>query len=217
MKKKQRCYKYLILIFLGLAGLNGMAQKSSKLKLGFNTLRGDNVVDMAFGTAVPNGDYSNPMFEIYMHFGYKRYVVPHLNINFSYNKFNIAFKDAFNEGYMSFDVNLEGTIFPDKKFTPYVFVGGGVNASNYFEQSEAKAQGGLGVEYLISDKIGIKLFSDYNLLFSDELDGRIYGNSDDVYWRMALGLNYYFGGSKRKVKTDRNEPTIINSNPIINN
>jgi curli production assembly/transport component CsgG len=33
---------------------------------------------------------------------------------------------------------------------------------------------------------------------------------------MAVGLNFYFGGSKRKVKTNENEPTIINSNPIIN-
>jgi curli production assembly/transport component CsgG len=174
-------------------------------------------VDVAFGTAVPNGDFSDPMFEVYMRIGYKRYIIPHLNINFSYNKFNIAYKDTFNNGFMSFDVNIEGTVFPDKKFTPYIYAGAGLNAANYFEQSEAKTQVGLGLEYIISDKIGVKLFSDYNMLFSDELDGRIYGDSNDVYWRMALGLNFYFGDTKKKTKIDENDPTIINSNPIINN
>lgn len=210
-------FKLIIFILIGFSGLKGLAQESTNSKSEFDVLRGNNVIDVALGTAVPNGDYADPLFEIYFRIGYKRYIIPHLNVNFSYNKFNIAFKDVSNDGFMSFDVNIEGTIFPYKRFSPYVYVGGGLNASNYFKQSEAKAQGGLGLEYIISDKIGVKLFSDYNMLFSDELDGRIYGEADDVYWRMAFGLNFYFGGAKRKEKINENEPTIINSNPIINN
>lgn len=216
MKKRQLQVQCLFILLIGLSGFNGWAQKKAVLKQEFHSLRGNNVVDVAIGSSVPNGDYANAMFEIYMHLGYKRYIIPYLNVNLSYNKFNLAYKDVLNEGFMSFDVNLETTLFPYSRFSPYAYIGGGLNAANYFDQTAAKMQGGLGLEYIVTDKIGVKLYSDYNYVYSDELDGRIYGESDDVYWRMALGLNFYFGGSKRKVKTDENEPTIINSNPIIN-
>lgn len=216
MKKRQLQVQCLFILLIGLSGFNGWAQKKAVLKQEFHSLRGNNVVDVAIGSSVPNGDYANAMFEIYMHLGYKRYIIPHLNVNLSYNKFNLAYKDVLNEGFMSFDVNLETTLFPYSRFSPYAYIGGGLNAANYFDQTAAKMQGGLGLEYILTDKIGVKLYSDYNYVYSDELDGRIYGESDDVYWRMALGLNFYFGGSKRKVKTNENEPTIINSNPIIN-
>ena len=217
MVKKNTYIKFFVSIIMGLIALNGFAQKHKYSKSDFYLYRGDNVVDVAFGTAVPNGDYSDPMFEFYMHLGYKRYITPHLNINVSYNKFNLAYKDVTNDGFMSFDVNFEGLIFPHKRFSPFAYVGGGLNAANYFEQSDAKIQGGVGVEYIFTDNIGVTLFSDYNYIFSDNLDGKVFGDANDVYWRMAIGFNFYFGGSKRKVKTNENEPTIINSNPIINN
>ncbi|MCX7551950.1 Curli production assembly/transport component CsgG [Xanthomarina sp. F2636L] len=216
MKKRQLFVQWFFVVFIGLSGLNVWAQKKSNFKQEFYHLRGNNAIDMAVGSSVPNGDYANPEFEIYFHVGYKRYIIPYLNVNFSYNKFNLAYQDVLNEGFMSFDVNVESTIFPNKRFSPYIYVGGGLNAANYFDQIDAKMQGGLGLEYIVTDKIGLKLFSDYNYVYSDELDGRIYGDSDDVYWRMALGMNFYFGSSKRKVKTKANVPTVINSNPIIN-
>jgi curli production assembly/transport component CsgG len=217
MKKKQIQFQLIFVILIGFTSINSLAQDSPNSKQKFNNLRANNVIDAAIGTSVPNGDYANPMFEIYMHIGYKRYIIPYLNINFSYNKFNLAYKDVQNDGFMSFDVNVESTIFPNNRFSPYVYVGGGLNAANYFDQTAAKMQVGLGLEYMLADKIGAKLYSDYNYVYSDELDGKIAGEADDIYWRMAVGLNFYFGGSKRKVKTDDNKPTIINSNPIINN
>ncbi|HLV15314.1 MAG TPA: hypothetical protein VKY41_09055 [Xanthomarina sp.] len=217
MKNSNHYIKLLFILSFGLGCcFNAWAQKSKYNQREFNKLRANNVVEGAFGSAVPNGDYPDPMFEVFMRIGYKRYVINHLNINVSYNKFNLAFKDVFNEGFMSFDVNLEATLFPYDKFTPYIYVGGGVHASNYLKTSEAKMQGGVGLEYIISDGVGVKIFSDYNEVFSDEVDGNVYGASNDVYWRMAIGLNFYFGASKRKVKSKRNVPTIINSNQIIN-
>jgi curli production assembly/transport component CsgG len=217
MKKIKLQFQFIFVILISLTSFSSLAQDTSNSKQEFYTLRGNNVVDAAIGSAVPNGDYPNPMFEIYMHIGYKRYIIPYLNINFSYNKFNLAYKDVQNNGFMSFDFNVEYTLFPNNKFSPYVYAGGGLNAANYFDQTAAKMQVGLGLEYMLADKIGLKLYSDYNYVYSDELDGKISGAADDIYWRMAVGLNFYFGGSKGKVKTDTNQPTIINSNPIIDN
>ncbi|MEZ4856354.1 MAG: Curli production assembly/transport component CsgG [Gelidibacter sp.] len=183
--------------------------------LNFYQYRGTNVVTAVVGTSIMNGDLENPQFEIYSAIGYKRYIIPYLNVCFSYNKFNLAYKDIYNEGFMSFDLNMESTLFPDKKCSPFIFAGGGYNASNYFKQTAMKVQGGGGLEYIITDGFGIKLQMDYNYVFSDELDGKVFGASNDVYWRLAFGVNFYFGGQDRKEKLLKGQPTIINSNPII--
>lgn len=197
---------------------SGESENHEKLKTTqFYILRGTNAIDLAIGSSVLNGDFADPMFEAFGHFGYKRYIFPYLNINISYNKFNLANKDVFNEGFMSFDLNLESAIFPHKKFTPFVFIGGGYNASNYFKQTATKAQVGFGLEYIVANGFGVKLYSDFNAVFSDELDGLVYGNSDDTYWRAGLGVNFYFGGKNRKSKALEGKDTVISTNPIIDN
>lgn len=178
-------------------------------------VRGKNAFSIAAGATIPNGDYADALYEVYMHIGYKRFLGPHININVGYNKYNIAFKNISNQGFMSFDANLEVVPFSKSIFSPFVYVGGGLNASNYFERTDSKIQGGAGFEILISPLVGIKLLGEYNMLFTDELDGRVYGESDDAFWRAAIGLNFYFGKRGRKRSVKKNEPTVINSNPII--
>ena len=182
----------------------------------FNLNRGDNAVTASVGTAIINGDFPDPLFEFYAQIGYKRFINPFLNVNFTYNKFNLAYKDIANDGFMSFDINVEGLLMPDKPFSPFVFAGAGLNASNYFKQSDMKTQFGLGIEYIVTDGVGIKLFTDYNYVFSDLVDGKEFGGSDDAYWRIGFGINYYFGNSKKK-KEPISGPSIIKSNPIIHN
>lgn len=195
------------------------AIKRSKTKT-FNEVygievRGKNAFSIAAGTVIPNGDYTDGLFEIYMHAGYKRFLGPYVNINVGYNKYNLAFKDVLNQGFMSFDANLEIVPFPKSIFSPFIFAGGGMNASNYFEEISHKIQGGAGFEILVSPLVGLKLFAEYNMALTDELDGKIYGESDDAFWRAAIGFNFYFGKRGRKRSVKKNEPTVINSNPII--
>jgi hypothetical protein len=196
----------------------GITENSVELKqTDFYAYRGTNAIDIAIGTSVINGDFTDPVFEVFGHIGYKRYIFPYLNINVAYNKFNLANEGVFNEGFMSFDLNLEYTIMPYKKFTPFIFIGGGYNASNDFNQTATKSQAGIGLEYIVADGFGVKLYTDYNTVFSDELEGLVYGDSDDVYWRVGLGINFYFGGKNSKVKALKGQETIIITNPIIQN
>lgn len=179
-----------------------------------NEIRGKNAFTAGGGTAIINGDYMNPMWEIAFHAGYKRFLGDYFNIGFTYHKFNLAYEDLFNEGFMSFDLNIEAYLSPYRTFTPYIYVGGGLNAANYFEQSDAKMQVGGGIEYLFTESIGIKLFGDYNSVFSDNLDGKEFGESDDTYWRVGLGLNIYFGKRLTNNKMAK-IPTVINSNQLV--
>lgn len=180
-----------------------------------NEIRGKNSLTLTGGTSVMNGDLVDPMFEIYYHAGYKRFLGSHINININFHKFNLAYKDAFNEGFMSFDINLEAYLAPFNAFTPFIYAGGGLNAANYFTQTDPKVQGGGGIEYLFTNNIAVKLFTDYNYVFSDELDGLVAGDSEDIYWRIGLGLNLYFGNRGRSNRIIKNMPTVIESNPIV--
>ena len=96
-------------------------------------LRGTNIFDIGAGSAVPNNDLPEPKFEIYFKGGYKRYITPHFYIGADYHKFNLANTDAPNNGFMSLDLNAYIFLLPYKKFTPYVFFGTGLTASNFFE------------------------------------------------------------------------------------
>jgi len=187
--------------------------KISNSKFG-SEVRGKNTFTAAGGSSVMNGDMVNPEFEIYFHAGYKRFLGSHLNINVTYHKFNLAYKDVFNEGFMSFDLNLEAVFMPFSDFSPYIYAGGGLNASNYFVRTDPKVQGGLGVEYLMIEQIGVKLFADYNMTFTDTIEGVAYGEADDIYWRLGMGLNFYFG-KKLVDKKISKIPTVINSNPLV--
>ncbi|EDP71662.1 hypothetical protein FBALC1_04222 [Flavobacteriales bacterium ALC-1] len=192
------------------------SEKSIKNRFAFFSYRGTHAVDMAAGSAIANGDYPDSEFELYFRVGYKLHVTSHLNVNFTYNKYNIEFKDVYNEGFMSFDLNLEFLLSPYTKFSPFLYAGGGYNASNSFISTATKAQGGFGFEYIFAEqRVGIKLFGEYNYMFTDELEGLIGGEADDTFVRIGLGLNIYFGGNKKKEALRKKLKTVINSNLIL--
>jgi curli production assembly/transport component CsgG len=93
-------------------------------------------------------------------------------------------------------LNVECILLPKDKLSPYVFGGGGLGMNKVFENLHAKLQYGLGLEYLVSDNIGLKIYGEHNLNFSDNIDYIIRGSRDDYYFRFGFGATYYF--SKKK-------------------
>ena len=220
MIAKTSCVKYVasitfLLTFNSIVSQNDtipIKQYSQKFKT-FYQIRANHVIETGVGMAVINGDFQDPLFEIYYKGGYKHYIRPYLGLGLSYHKFNLAYKDEFNFGYMSFDLNLEWLTLPNNRFSPYLFWGIGYNAANYFETTTTKTQVGIGIEYIVTDKIGFTLFSDYNYVFDDTLDGLEAGASDDTYFRIGFGVNFYFGKANKKQRYAE-EDSEINSNLI---
>jgi len=216
--KKQ--IRFLLLsVVISLIGFQSFAQDqtsetSVQPKTQFYELRGTNAFDVALGTSVINGDFEDPMFEAYAHFGYKRHLTPTLAIDFGFHKFNLAYIDIYNEGFMSFDLNVEVLLIPHERFSPYIFIGAGYNASNHFKETAPKLQGGAGLEFIVSNQIALKLYTDYNYVSSDVLDGLEAGESDDSYVRIAFGVNFYFGGEEKKAKILKDYTTEIEANSI---
>ncbi len=191
-----------------------ISNKKLYKELDFLELRGTHVVDAGFGTAMILGDYPDSELDVFFRLGYKYHIISNLNVNLSFNKYNIALNDTVNEGFMSFDLNLEYLVTPYSEFSPFIFGGYGYNASSSFEETHTKVQFGLGLEYLIMDGLGVKLFGDYNFVLSNEQEGLIMPDSDESFLRIGLGVNLYFGGKKRRMEILENIETVINSNLI---
>lgn len=155
-------------------------------------------IDISGGTTLMDGDYQDPLLRPFGRGALKYFVSPSFNISASTNVVNLANQNLLDVGYITYDLNLEWIILPRDRFTPFVYAGGGYGMNKDFEEMHSKVQFGLGLEYLASDRIGIKLFAEQNINFSDNIDYIVAGTRDDYYYKFGLGLTYYFAKNKNK-------------------
>lgn len=170
--------------------------------------RSDNVVQASLGGAFINGDYINSQWKINSRIGYKRYLDSNFNLNLSINKFNLANDNLLNEGFVSVDASLGYNILPFDKLSPFIYGGAGTNISDDFRSIHPKAFFGGGIEYLLSEKIGINMYAENNFVFSDDVDGLVRGTRDDMYLRLGVGLNFYIGNANPKRAKEKAEEKL---------
>jgi curli production assembly/transport component CsgG len=163
-----------------------------------NERRGQFGIEFAGGATYMDGDYPNPVAKPMFRGALKYFFAPNFDISASTNVYKLGNKDKLDVGYASLDLNLECIILPQDIFTPYIYIGTGTSFNSDFENISTKIQTGLGVEYLVANNFGIKLYGEYNLNFSDNIDYVINGVRDDYYWVWGLGMTYYF---PKKIKS----------------
>ena len=100
-------------------------------------------------------------------------------------------------------------------FTPLIYGGLGMSMDSETDVSAMKAQVGFGFEALIVEKLGFKIFYEYNYGFDDDTEVLVFDGKNDKFMRLGIGVNYYFGGTNQKEKIQKEVKTIKNSNPII--
>lgn len=144
------------------------------------------------GGALINGDYSDKDLSYSFGIGGKWYFNPYLNIGLGIDKFELSNGEAFTEGFNAINLNSELILLPYEKISPFVFAGIGTVNSDNFNQTFFKAQYGGGIEYLVSDEIGISVQASHHLVFGDDLDNIVQGKRDDQYLNFTIGLQYYF-------------------------
>ena len=154
-------------------------------------------IEFASGVTLMDGDYANPLLRPMGRGALKYFLTPSFNLSASTNAINLANKDRFDRWYATLDLNAEFILLPKDKFSPYVFAGGGFGMNKDFENFHTKVQYGLGLEYLVSDRIGIKMYGEHNLNFSDNIKR---GVRDDYYYRFGVGVTYYFAKKKDKIQ-----------------
>lgn len=151
------------------------------------------------GVTLIQGDYPNPVAKPMIRGAIKYFFAPNFNLSASTNAFWLGNKNVLDVGYASFDLNAELLVLPYDVFTPYIFAGAGTSFNKKFENNYSKVQYGAGLEYLVSNNFGFKIYGEHNLTFSDNVDYAVHGKRDDFYWRFGIGLTYYFP-HKLKIK-----------------
>ncbi len=158
----------------------------------FQERRGKRSFFVKGGGALISGDYNNALLSYSSTVGMRWYVSPYININGSLDKFELRNDNAFSNGFNAFNLNSELTVLPYEKLTPFISGGIGIVNNDEFDQTAFKFQYGGGVEYQMSNKIGLMVSATHNLPISDELDGINQGKRDDQYFNFSVGVNWYF-------------------------
>lgn len=143
------------------------------------------------------GDYNNQKLNYGFKGGVGWFLTPKLNLNANTSLFSLENKDVFKHKFQSVDLNLAFWMLPYDQVSPYVYGGIGTihNLDESFQSLQFKSQFGFGIEFIPVKNLGIHAFSEYNVGFDDNWDGKIYGERKDHAIKFGLGINFYFGKS----------------------
>ncbi|MBT8316966.1 MAG: hypothetical protein HKP59_05030 [Lutibacter sp.] len=166
--------------------------------------RGKAAVNIEGAMVVPNNDYGDAIEKLGVNASLKLYFKkPGFNINLGASYFELENKNNFKDQFLSIDINVGYDILPYDNISPFVYAGFGAVSNNkvinYFDS--LKFQFGGGIEYLPKKNLGIKIFAEQNILLTDDMDRLVQGKWNDAYYKIGLGLNFYFGKPYEKVKS----------------
>jgi curli production assembly/transport component CsgG len=162
----------------------------------FDDRRSRHSAGLIMGGALMNGDYSRQDVSYNLKLNYKFLFdsVKKWGLNVEAGVLELDQNNDVSRNFdTTIDVNMEYIFLPYENISPYIFAGGGTISDRSFSDVNFKVQFGLGVEYLPVDFLGLRLYGEQNITFTDELDGLIQGNRNDFFWRFGLGVNFYFG------------------------
>ncbi len=102
-----------------------------------------------------------------------------------------------DKAYFS-DLSMRLLLRPFNKLSPYVSIGGGIdfnlksqNVGLTQEKYIPQLSGLIGLEYMVSRKLGISLSSGINYYLNDKFDGIRVGRYNDFAWGVSMGMKLY--------------------------
>ena len=148
---------------------------------------------VGLGMSQIKGDYVNATNQFGLDLKLK-YTFRDAKFNFwgTVGRITLDNKDIFHETFLTSGLNFEYTFLHEEKFTPYFYAGIGTITKTNLEQMHLKFQAGLGLEYLVTNKVGLFVNGEYNMVSSDDLDGQIVGKKNDIFSSFGIGVNVYF-------------------------
>jgi len=110
-----------------------------------------------------------------------------------------------------FNYRLEGLyhFMPDKRFVPFIALGGGAQTINFNDNAQNKTRGvldyGVGFKYFFTDWLALRADVRHVMAF-----GSVYNNLE-----YGLGLTFYFGGQKAAPEAMKEEPATPATAPVV--
>lgn len=140
------------------------------------------------------GDYANAVIKIGGKISAKYFINDHFNLELNFSQFYLENTAIFKRKFNSTDLNLEYILMPKDRFSPYLYGGLGYLGYNYsyLNNLKPKAQAGAGLEFLVTNKIGLRVYGQYDFGFNDDWDKFVGGKRNDNILKFGFGLNYYF-------------------------
>ena len=120
---------------------------------------------------------------------------PQLSLKGNIERSSVGAQKAFSEPYTAFDLTVNGYFTPNSKLSPFVGIGAGnitydskpdFSSRGYFPTVSAEA----GLDYRISERIGVQVGFNYRYLIRDGLDGVSKGTIHDQMWNVSTGVSY---------------------------
>ena len=168
-------------------------------------------IGLSLGGAIISGDYNGAELRPSVRVDYSSKLSNSFFINVAGNAFELSNGSRYSQKFAGLDIGAGYLLLPNDKLSPYVYGGGGYVFSleaneipDELDKSFFKIQYGLGMEYLLTQKIGLKVFAEHNLSFSDQLDYIENGKRDDHYFNFGIGVNFNLGASKQSKSTQNN-------------
>lgn len=145
------------------------------------------------GVSRISGDYANSKYAFGFDLKVKQFLNnPRFSFNGTIGSFKVNNEGIYSESFIASGLNFEYNVLPYDRFTPYFFAGIGSVSRTNLNDTYFKVQAGGGLEYLVTNKIGVLLNAEGNFIGSDELDGQVVGTKKDQVWRINAGINIYF-------------------------
>ncbi len=104
---------------------------------------------------------------------------------------------SFDQAFTYAEAGAQLRLLPRDRLTPYLLAGGGITQRALRTDTPYNmlphAVLGVGLEYLLTDRVGLSAQLDNHLYFNDQLDLLARGSYNDYYWGARLGAVFYLG------------------------
>jgi curli production assembly/transport component CsgG len=143
-----------------------------------------------------NGSEAQTIFSLNLDFALSN----HFSIGIDLGSSKLSATNNFESNMLNLDAKVKYIFLPFEKFSPSINIGGGIIDGDIKNSELATNEfiipmfiAGLGLEYMITKKIGISLDANYNYYFEDNVDGLERGTYNDLSWNVLFGIKYYIG------------------------
>ncbi len=152
-----------------------------------------------------DGDYSVKRFGFNFGGAYQREINQFFDVGVEGAIFDFNNGDQYSNIFGSVSLNGIFYVLPKDNFAPFISAGPGLLVDLIKPNGQpatlgntyVKFQYGVGMQYKISPRVGIKVFGEHNVALTDDLDLQDVGKRDDFYFNFGLGINYNFNFKSR--------------------
>ncbi|AHM62729.1 curli production assembly/transport component CsgG [Flammeovirgaceae bacterium 311] len=172
------------------ANIHGQLQHERRSPIG---------ASIAAGGILYRGDYADPVVRPLGEIGLRINRRNGLAFDLKLGRGTLATREIFNLSVNWAEIDLNYNLFPKLRHTPYLQLGGGTLVrDNIFSDFGAAGlhpyvKAGLGMEYLLTDRIGLDFNASSSYMLNDSFDEVEQGRFNDYFWSGKVGINFYFG------------------------